>query len=154
MVSEGSGELDAMDVMNDRTFVVHIPATIYGEMVAHVVAGYPNETCGMLGSKGGQVVKHYLAHNAAEHPDDFSEIGPSDLLAIYEDIDEYDGDGMYYHSHPRSEAYPSRRDIEWARHNKVPYLIFSHRLYPASPYARVFSIQDDGTVIEGKIVVE
>jgi [CysO sulfur-carrier protein]-S-L-cysteine hydrolase len=138
----------------DKTFVVRIPVALYDEMVAHVVAGYPNETCGMLGSKGGRVVKHYPTANAAEHPDDFSEISPSDLLRIYDDIDTYDGDSLYYHSHPKSEAYPSRRDIEWARHNKVPYVIFSHRLYPELPYARVFAIQDDGTVIEGEIVVE
>ena len=31
------------------SFVVRIPAALYNEMVAHVVAGYPNEACGALG---------------------------------------------------------------------------------------------------------
>ena len=37
-------------------FVVHIPESIYNEMLAHIVAGYPNEACGALGSKDGTVL--------------------------------------------------------------------------------------------------
>jgi len=100
-------------VTGDEQFVVRIPRAMYDEMVAHVVAGYPNETCGLLASKDGRVVKNYPTANAARNPDDFSEISPEDLLRIAYDIDEYDGEMYsYYHSHPRSEAYPSPRDIE------------------------------------------
>ena len=138
----------------DATFVIRIPAAMYAEMVAHVIAGYPNETCGLLASKDGQVVKNYPTANAAEHPDDFSIIDPEDLRRIFEDIDTYDGqDYAYYHSHPKSEAYPSRRDIEFARYNKLYYIIFSHQFYPEPPYARVFLIHDDAAVVEGKIEV-
>jgi [CysO sulfur-carrier protein]-S-L-cysteine hydrolase len=138
----------------DATFVIRIPAAMYAEMVAHVIAGYPNETCGLLASKDGQVVKNYPTANAAEHPDDFSIIDPEDLRRIFEDIDTYDGqDYAYYHSHPKSEAYPSRRDIEFARYNKLYYIIFSHQFYPEPPYARVFLIHDDDAVVEGKIEV-
>lgn len=141
-------------MVSSAPFVVHLPGAMYQEMVAHVVAGYPNETCGLLASKGGQVVKNYPTANAAEHPDDFSEISPEDLLHISNDIDDYDGDMYsYYHSHPQSEAYPSPRDIEWARHNRLLYIIFSHQYYPEPPYARVFSILEDGTVIEGKMEI-
>ena len=137
-----------------EAFIVRIPGNMYQEMVVHVAAAYPNEACGLLASKDGQVVKNYPTANAAEHPDDFSEIDPEVLLHISFDIDEYDGEMFsYYHSHPKSEAYPSPRDIEWAKRNKLYYIIFSHRLYPQTPYARVFSVQDDGTVIEGKIEV-
>lgn len=141
-------------MVSSAPFVVRLPGAMYQEMVAHVVAGYPNETCGLLASKGGQVVKNYPTANAAKHPDDFSEISPEDLLCISNDIDDYDGDMYsYYHSHPQSEAYPSPRDIEWARHNRLLYIIFSHQHYPEPPYARVFSILEDGTVIEGKIEI-
>lgn len=137
-----------------EAFVVRIPGDMYQDMVAHVVAAYPNEACGLLASKDGRVVKNYPTANAAEYPDDFSEIEPEVLLHISFDIDEYDGEMFsYYHSHPKSEAYPSPRDIEWAKRNKLCYIIFSHRLYPETPYARVFSVLDDGTVIEGKIQV-
>ena len=141
-------------VASNEAFVVRIPAAMYEEMVAHVVAGYPNETCGMLASKDGQVVKNYPTANAAEHPDDFSEISPEDLLRIAYDIDEYDGEMyVYYHSHPQSEAYPSRRDIEWARRNQLIYIIFSHQHYPELSYARAFLIAEDATITEGKIEV-
>ena len=133
-------------------FVVRIPEAIYTEMAALVVAGFPNEACGALGTKDGRVVKHYPTANAAEHPDDFSIIGDADLLRIYEDIDEYDGEMIYYHSHPKSEAYPSQRDKEWAKRNKLYYIIFSHQYYPEPLYARVYSINEDDSVIEGKIV--
>jgi [CysO sulfur-carrier protein]-S-L-cysteine hydrolase len=132
-------------------FTVRVPQQIYADMLEHVVEGYPNEACGALGVKDSRVVRHYPTANAAEHPDDFSIIDPKDLLHIYEDIDEYDGEMMYYHSHPKSEAYPSKRDKEWALRNKLYYIIFSHKFYPDSPYARVFWINDDESVIEGKI---
>ncbi len=137
----------------EEGFVVRIPEAIYAEMLAHVVAGYPNEACGAVGAKDGRVVKHYPTANAAEHPDDFSIIDPMDLLHIYEDIDEYDGEMIYYHSHPKSEAYPSQRDREWAIRNKLYYVIFSHQFYPQPPYARVFWINDDDSVIEGRVAI-
>jgi len=135
------------------SFVVRIPAVLYNEMVAHVVAGYPNEACGALGSKGGQVVKHYPTANAAEQPDDFSIIAPDDLLDIFDDIEEYDGEMIYYHSHPVSEAYPSRRDKDYAKLSKILYIIFSHRFYPEPPYARVFQVHDDDSVTEGRVEI-
>jgi proteasome lid subunit RPN8/RPN11 len=135
------------------SFVVRIPQTIYEAMTAHVVAGYPNEACGALGSKDSQVVKHYPAVNAAEQPDDFSIIAPEALLDIFDDIDTYDGEMIYYHSHPVSEAYPSRRDKDWAKNNRLFYIIYSHRFYPEPPYARVFLVHEDDAVTEGKIEV-
>lgn len=132
-------------------FVVRIPDSIYADMVAHIVAGYPDEACGALGSVDGQVVKNYPTANAAEHPDDFSIISEADIIRIYNDIDTYDGDMIYYHSHPHTEAYPSARDIEWAKRSGYLYLIFSHRFHPEPPYARVFKIDINGVVTEGQI---
>jgi proteasome lid subunit RPN8/RPN11 len=136
-----------------ESFVVRIPRALYDDMAAHIIAGYPNEACGALGCKDSQVVKHYPTANAAEQPDDFSIIAPNDLLDIFDDIEEYNGQMIYYHSHPVSEAYPSRRDKDYAKLSKVQYIIFSHRFYPEPPYARVFLVHDDDTVTEGKIEV-
>ena len=47
-------------------FVLRIPETIYQSMVSHIVAGYPNEACGALGSVNSEVVKDYPTANAAE----------------------------------------------------------------------------------------
>jgi proteasome lid subunit RPN8/RPN11 len=138
-------------MVTETNFVVRIPESIYSEMLAHIVESYPNEGCGVIGYKDGRVVKHYPTANAAEHPDDFSIIDEADLVRIYNDIDDYDGDMIYYHSHPKSEAYPSPRDIEWAKRSGYLYIIFSHRFYPQPPYSRVFAIDSDGAVNEGKI---
>lgn len=138
-------------MVTGESFTVRIPRSIYTEMLAHIVAAYPDEGCGALGSVAQLAVKNYPTANAAENPNDFSIIGEADLVRIYNDIDEYDGEMIYYHSHPASEAYPSQRDKEWAKRSGCLYLIFSHRFYPEEPYARIFSIQPDETVIEGKI---
>jgi proteasome lid subunit RPN8/RPN11 len=135
----------------ETSFVVRVPETIYNEMVAHVIAGYPNEACGALGSQGDLVVKNYPTANAAEQPDDFSIIGEADIVRIYNDIDAYDGDMIYYHSHPISEAYPSARDKDWAKRSGYLYIIFSLQYKPEPPYTRVFKIDSQGEVTEGKI---
>lgn len=137
----------------EGSFVVRIPQAIYQDMLAHVIAGYPDEACGALGSKQGTVVKNYPTANAAEHPDDFSIISESDIVRIYNDIDDYDGEMIYYHSHPHSEAYPSPRDIEWARQSGYLYIIFSLRLHPEPPYARVYSIDGAGNITEGRVAI-
>lgn len=137
----------------EPAFVVRIPTGIYQEMVAHVLAGYPNEACGALGSQGDLVVRNYPTANAAEQPDDFSIISEADIVRIYNDIDSYDGDMIYYHSHPQSEAYPSSRDIDWAKRSGYLYIIFSLQYHPQPPYARVFNIDRDGNVSEGKIAL-
>ncbi|MGH2507119.1 MAG: Mov34/MPN/PAD-1 family protein [Ktedonobacteraceae bacterium] len=135
------------------TFRVRIPHDIYAEMLAHISAAYPNEGCGALGCVDALAVKNYPTANAAEHPDDFSIIGEADLVRIYNDIDDYDGEMLYYHSHPISEAYPSQRDKDWAKGSGCLYLIFSHRFHPAEPYARIFSIAQDESVVEGEIEI-
>ncbi len=137
----------------EPAFVVRIPMGIYQEMVAHVLAGYPNEACGALGSQGDLVVRNYPTANAAEQPDDFSIISEADIVRIYNDIDSYDGDMIYYHSHPQSEAYPSSRDIDWAKRSGYLYIIFSLQYHPQPPYARVFAIDHGGNVSEGKIAL-
>ncbi len=139
--------------VNNPAFIVRIPEAMYQQMVAHIVENYPNEGCGVVGSKDGLVVKHYPTSNAAEEPDDFSIIAEADLIRIYNDIDDYDGDMIYYHSHPKSEAYPSARDKEWAKRSGYLYIIFSHRFYPEPPYVRVFSIDSEGSVTEGKVEI-
>ena len=139
--------------MVDHSFTVSIPSTIYKEMVEHIVSSYPDEGCGVVGSVQQRVVKHYPTANAAEHPDDFSIIADADLVRIYNDIDEYDGEMIYYHSHPKSEAYPSARDIDWAKRSGYLYIIFSHRFYPEPPYVRVFQIDAQGSVVEGKVEI-
>ena len=129
--------------------------TVVDEMLAHVQAGYPNEACGVLAGANGRVVKNYPATNAAERPDDFSIVSPEELLRISNEIDRNDWTFFaYYHSHPQSQAYPSSRDIDYARYwPGTYYIIFSLR-ERAHPELRVFSIQQDRSVIEHQVQIE
>lgn len=135
--------------------LVKLPCTIVDEMLAHVHAGYPNEACGVLAGVDGRVVKNYPTANAAEQPDDFSIIGPQELLRISNEIDQNDWTFFaYYHSHPQSQAYPSSRDIDYARYwPGTYYIIFSLR-DRAHPEIRIFSIQQDRSVIEHQVQIE
>jgi len=132
-----------------------LPRRIVDEMLAHVKAGYPNEACGVLADASGTIVKHYPAINAAEHPDDFSIIGPEEALRINNEIDQNDWNYFaYYHSHPRTQAYPSSRDIDYARYwPGTLYIIFSLRDLE-HPEIRAFTIHNDRTVSEHPIIIE
>jgi [CysO sulfur-carrier protein]-S-L-cysteine hydrolase len=140
--------------------VVTLPQSVYDAMLAHVQSGYPNEACGILAgdAAGERIMKHYPAHNAAadvgDDPATFSIIAGSDLLRIWSEIDDNDWSLLaYYHSHPRTQAYPSPRDVRYA--NGWPgtyYLIFS-LADPAHPVLRAFLVEGD-RVIEDTIEIQ
>lgn len=142
-----------MDVETHK--VVSLSRAVVDEMLAHVQASYPNEGCGVLAAFNGQIVKNYPATNAAEHPDDFSIIGPEEMLRISTEIDDQDWSFFaYYHSHPQSQAYPSSRDIDYARYwPGTYYIIFSLR-DQAHPELRIFSVNQDRSVIEHEAKIE
>ena len=143
------------DVQGDGAGVVTLPRDVLAAMLAHVAAGYPNEACGALaGDARGRVTKDYPTANASTTPRDFSEIGASDLLAIWNEIDERDWTMLaYYHSHPESPAYPSPRDILWSHGwPGTYYIIFSFET-PAAPVVRAFLITGED-VAEYRIAVE
>jgi proteasome lid subunit RPN8/RPN11 len=131
-----------------------LPRRIVDEMLAHVKAGYPDEACGVLADANGTIVKHYPATNAAERPDDFSIIGPEEAIRINNEIDQNDWNYFaYYHSHPRSQAYPSSRDIDYAGYSGLLYIIFSLRDFE-HPEMRAFTIHRDRSVSEHPIIIE
>jgi [CysO sulfur-carrier protein]-S-L-cysteine hydrolase len=129
------------------------------DMVAHAVAEAPNECCGMVASRDGSAVRVYRATNAAASPRRY-EVDPGDQFRIQEAI-ERDGLalGAIYHSHTRSEPYPSQTDINLALtpdgvHELWPgtlYLIVG--LAGAEPELRAFRIGAQGQVSEVELEV-
>src|SRR4051794_37310998 len=63
--------------------------------------------------RDGVAVSVHPATNLAASPFRF-EIGGKDLLVVYELEDAGEAPGAIYHSHTRSEAYPSQTDINFA----------------------------------------
>jgi proteasome lid subunit RPN8/RPN11 len=133
--------------------MVTLPRSIYDAMLAHVREGYPNEACGVLASDGQRIVKHYPARNAAEEPATFSIIDGPDLLRIWDEIESHEWMLLaYYHSHPRTPAYPSPRDIQYAQGWPGTYYLIFTLMGPAAPVLRAFLI-DGETVTEHEIAL-
>ena len=93
---------------------MRIARRLYDEMVSHALEDAPDECCGMIASRDGEAVNLYRATNAAHSPLRY-EIDGAEQYRIQMAIDDADLDlGAIYHSHTRSEPYPSQTDINLA----------------------------------------
>jgi [CysO sulfur-carrier protein]-S-L-cysteine hydrolase len=119
---------------------LEIPRSIAEEMVAHCHAGRPNEACGVLAAESGVIIKVFRMTNASASPLRYS-LDPKEQLAVYRKLDDEDWDlAGVFHSHTRTEAYPSPTDVRLASED-VPYLIVS--LASAAPDIRAFRIRKE-----------
>ncbi len=119
------------------------------EMIEHCRQGRPNEACGILGSLDGKVVKVFRMTNASGSPVRYS-LEPKEQLAVYNALDDNGWDlGGVFHSHTRTEAFPSPTDVRLASED-VPYVIVSLAREP--PSVRAFRIiKENWTDTEGRI---
>lgn len=133
-----------------------MPRRLADEVIAHCLEGRPNEACGILAAHDGAIVKIFRMRNATASPVRYS-LDPKEQLAVYNRIaDEGWELGGVFHSHTRTEAYPSPTDVRLAAED-VPYVIVSLAAEPAA--MRAFRIvkqswtEADGEVTEIPIVV-
>lgn len=145
---------------------MRVPRRIYDELLAHAAEDAPNECCGLVGGKDGELRTYYRMRNAEASPLRYM-LDPVEQLRASNEMEERGEElAAIFHSHTRSEAYPSQTDINLAlmdrRENgevvgKVPlfpgtaYLIAS--LVEDQEPLRAFSI-DEGGVAEIELVVE
>ena len=117
------------------------------EMIAHALEDAPNECCGMVAARDGEAVRVYRAVNAAASPRRY-EVDPRDQLRFHEEI-EHEGLslGAIYHSHTRSEPYPSQTDINLALTPDG-----GEELWPGTVYVIVGLAQDEPEVRAFRIV--
>ena len=123
---------------------------LYNEIVDHARAEAPNECCGMIASRDGTAVTVYRATNAAASPFRY-EIDGAEQYRIQMQI--YDADldlGAIYHSHTRTEPYPSQTDINLAFYPDAVYMIAG--LAGAEAELRGFTIRD-GQVSPAELIV-
>ena len=135
---------------------LQISGQLIEEIIAHCEAGRPNEACGLLGARDGVVVKVFKMANAAASPVRYS-LEPKEQFWVYRYLEEQDLDlGGVFHSHTRTEAYPSPTDLRLASED-VPYVIVSLAQEPAT--IRAFRIvketwdADEADILEVPIVV-
>jgi proteasome lid subunit RPN8/RPN11 len=127
---------------------VRISRALIDGIVAHSREARPRdergeECCGLLGGTDGEIRSVHKAKNAAATWLRF-ELDAMDQYRITQRIEEEDGEQVLgvYHSHTRSEAYPSQTDINNAKH--IPgyiWLICSLEDYD-EPVVRAFWIND------------
>ena len=93
---------------------VRIARELLDEMVAHARADAPNECCGMIAARDGEAVRVYRAENVAREPGALRDRRRATAAVVNEIEDEGWELGAIYHSHTRSEPYPSQTDINFA----------------------------------------
>jgi proteasome lid subunit RPN8/RPN11 len=118
-----------------------IAASMLDELIAHAHAEAPNECCGMIATKDGQAIRVYRATNSAASPLRY-EIDGLEQYRIQMEIEDAGWElGAIYHSHTRSEPYPSQTDINLAFYPESVYLIVG--VAGQEPDVRAFRIADE-----------
>jgi proteasome lid subunit RPN8/RPN11 len=131
---------------------VRITGDMLDEIAAHAREDAPNECCGLIAGVDGRATRVHRARNEFASPTRFN-VHPQDLIRITTEIED-GGEEIagIYHSHPRSEAYPSQTDINLAANWPDPlWLICS--LAGSEPVVRAFRIRD-GNVDEVELDVD
>ena len=133
---------------------MRIDRALLERVVAHARRDFPNECCGMIAFRDGRAVAVHEATNVAASPLRFEVDG----LEVHHAIETIESDGAelgaIYHSHTRSEPYPSQTDINFARGwPGVEWLIVGVSRDGAEPTVRSYRI-DDGAVTEVEVEVD
>ena len=130
---------------------MRISKQLLDDVIAHARAEAPIECCGMIASRDGTAVRVYRATNAAASPLRY-EIDGAEQYRIQMEIEDAGLDlGAIYHSHTRTEPYPSQTDINLAFYPEAVYVIVG--LGQDQPQVRAYEIRD-GQVDEAELVVD
>src|SRR4051812_8547529 len=103
-----------------------LPDKLIDEIIVHAEEGAPQEVCGWLAGKGNRVVRAYPIPNAAENPEHEFTMEPEAQIRAMRDIREAGLDlAATYHSHPRTRAILSARDLSLAAYPDSFHVIVS-----------------------------
>ena len=115
-------------------------------LLEHAQSEAPNECCGLIELDGDLIVGIHPLENLAASPMRF-EVDGAKLAPLLMEIEDAGRRPAIYHSHTRSEPYPSQTDINFARFwPGTEWLIIG--LAGDEPELRSFMIDADGTVDE------
>jgi [CysO sulfur-carrier protein]-S-L-cysteine hydrolase len=130
---------------------MRISRELYDEMVAHAIAEAPDECCGIISSRDDTAVELFRMENVFHTPFKY-DMDPMELYRVVMGIEDAGLDlGIIYHSHTRSEPYPSQTDINLASYPDSLYVIVGTAVR-AEPKVRAFTIRD-GRVEEVQLTV-
>jgi proteasome lid subunit RPN8/RPN11 len=129
---------------------MRIARALHDEIVAHALADAPDECCGIVSSRDGEAVEVFRMENTA-HTWMRYEMDTMELYRVVTGIED-GGDevGIIYHSHTRTDPYPSQTDINLAFYPDSLYVIVGTAT--PQPVVRAFTIRD-GQVAEAQLSV-
>ena len=121
---------------------MRVSCDLLDEIVAHSRDDLPNECCGLVGGTDGELTSVHRARNAAATWLRY-ELHPTDQLRIMNRLED-DGQDLagIYHSHTKSEAYPSQTDINFAEAWPEQLYLICSLADDANPVVRAFEIRD------------
>ena len=103
-----------------------MPDELVAEVIAHAREGQPEEVCGWLAGRGNRVERAYPVPNASENPEREFRMEPEAQLRTMLEIRKAGLDlTATYHSHPRTPAEPSVKDLELAAYPDSSHVIVS-----------------------------
>ena len=121
---------------------MRIPRALYDELIAHALEEAPNECVGMIAAHEDEAVEVHRARNAAASPLRY-EIDGMEQFRLQTAIEDAGLDlGAIYHSHTRSDPYPSQTDVNLAFYPDSLYLIVGVKDRGA-PDVRAYTIVDE-----------
>lgn len=131
--------------------MLRLPAEMLDDVVAHCLAGLPDEACGLLaGHPDGTAVRCVPTRNVAASAKLYT-VDPKEHLRADR---EAEAAGLeiigVFHSHTHTDAYPSPTDVAQAPDPAWHYVIVSLR-HP-EPALRSYRIVD-GTISEEPVVL-
>jgi len=132
---------------------VRIDAALLERILAHARRDFPNECCGMIATRDEHAVAIHEATNVAASPLRFEVDGREVIQA--QDAFEAEGAelGAIYHSHTRSEPYPSQTDVNFAANWPGVEWIIVGLANGDEPVVRSYLI-DDGVITEVPVAVD
>jgi len=132
---------------------VRIDRALLDEIVAHAVRDAPNECCGLVVGRDGTATSALSLENLAASPFRFDIDGRELIAFAFADEDE-DQLTAIYHSHTRSDPYPSQTDVNFAAGwPGVEWLIVGvPKAKDAEPEVRSYLIED-GAIREVELEV-
>ena len=115
---------------------MRIPRGVYDQILEHAREDVPNECCGLVGGNDAVAKTVYRARNAEASPLRYN-LDPRDQFRIMSEMDER-GEELtaIYHSHTKSEAYPSQTDINLAlmERREGDEVVGKAQLFPGTIY--------------------
>lgn len=131
---------------------MRISRELIDEIVAHSRDDVPDECCGLIGGRDGEMTSVHRARNAEASPLRYS-VHPTDQFRIMERL-ETAGEELagIYHSHTNSAAFPSQTDINLAEGWPDPLYLICSLADDDNPDVRAFAIRD-GAVEEVELDV-